>query len=412
VRLGFRARLLLILALFAAIPAVVVSIGWGWAFDNMVPFVSGRGNWDRLATSGRDAIQAARQSGLTPAQRAAIDEHEAQLSQAINFQQRVAFLSPRVVSAFILVGVIGLLLLAWPTWRVAGHLSRQMSRPVDELVGWADRIAHRETLPAAPSAAGAPEFEVLRQRMRTMAAELEAGRAKAIEAERLRAFRESSRQFAHELKNPLTPIRFAVARLRRDASPELRDAVDVLSTEVERLEAMARSFAQFGRLPEGPAADVDVSELVSYTARSTVPESMRLRVDVSGTPLVRGHHDALSRALANIMLNAVEACGGTGEIGVAAHPATLNESPAVRISVTDSGPGIPSDVLARIWDPYVTHKPGGTGLGLAIARQSIEAHGGEVFAHSRPGHTEIGFIIPVNAGLPAITGEWHGQSTG
>ncbi len=82
---------------------------------------------------------------------------------------------------------------------------------------------------------------------------LDLGRQRALEAERLRAFRESARQVAHEIKNPLTPIRFAIERLRRGTGPELADAVDVLATETERLERTARSFAQFGRLPGGTA---------------------------------------------------------------------------------------------------------------------------------------------------------------
>ena len=89
------------------------------------------------------------------------------------------------------------------------------------------------------------------------------------------ALRESARQVAHELKNPLTPIRFAVERLRRDAPPELAETVEVLAIESQRLEAMARSFAQFGRLPEGPRAEVDVGELVRYTARATIPPERR-----------------------------------------------------------------------------------------------------------------------------------------
>ena len=103
---------------------------------------------------------------------------------------------------------------------------------------------------------------MLRDGMRQMATDVEAGRRAAVEAERLAAFRESARQVAHELKNPLTPIRFAVDRLKRGVPPELADAVEVLSTESARLEAMARSFAQFGRLPEGPASDIDVADLV------------------------------------------------------------------------------------------------------------------------------------------------------
>jgi signal transduction histidine kinase len=246
--------------------------------------------------------------------------------------------------------------------------------------------------------------------MRSMAAELAAGRLKAVEAERLRAFRESSRRFAHELKNPLTPIRFAITKLRRDAAPDLQDTIDVLATEADRLDTMARSFAQFGRLPEGPAADVDVGELVAYTARATVPDRLTLTLDVAPgavAPRVRGHHDTLARALSNVLLNAVDACGEHGHITVSVRQTELRGTPAVRIAVRDTGPGIAPEKLLAIWEPYVTEKPGGTGLGLAIARQAIESHGGDVFATSMPGNTEIGFDLPMNAGLPAITGEWH-----
>lgn len=403
-RLGFRARLLLILALFAAIPAIAVTAGWVWAFNNLVPMVSGRAHWDEVADKGTAAIAAARERPLNPAQRAAVDSFETELSRSLNYSHQVALLSPRLVFVFVGLGALGLAILAWPTSRVAGHLSRQLSRPVDELVGWTERIAHGEPLPAWSASLGAPEFEVLQSRMRTMATELEAGRQKAIEAERLRAYRESSRQFAHELKNPLTPIRFAVARLRRDAPRELTETVDVLETEAARLETMARSFSQFGRLPDGPFADVDVGELVSYTARAAVPEQFTVTIDADQSPTIRGQHDSLSRALSNLLLNAVDACGGTGRISVSARPDELHGAAAVRIAVRDSGPGIPADRLATIWDPYVTHKTGGTGLGLAIARQAVQAHGGEVFATSEPGATEIGFVLPVNAGLSTITG--------
>jgi signal transduction histidine kinase len=235
-----------------------------------------------------------------------------------------------------------------------------------------------------------------------MSRELELGRRTAIEAERAEAFRETARQIAHELKNPLTPIRFAVERLRRDVAPELAEAVEVLAVESRRLEEMAKSFAQFGRLPEGPRAAVDVGELARYTARATVPPNVALTVDVAeGVPMVEGHHDALARALSNVLINAVEACARGGAIDVR----VMHESEEggagrgrVIVSVRDNGCGMPAERLARIWDPYVTYKRGGTGLGLAIARQTIDAHGGQVEATSAPGAgTVIRFLLPAGS---------------
>jgi signal transduction histidine kinase len=236
--------------------------------------------------------------------------------------------------------------------------------------------------------------------MRAMASELELGRARAVEAERAATLRESARQVAHELKNPLTPIRFAVDRLRREAPPGLEETVEVLAIESQRLEEMARSFAQFGRLPEGPRAEVDLGELARYAARATMPPDVSVDVEVDDdVPMIQGHHDALARALTNVMLNAVDACKTGGKVLVRVRNATGTNggAGAVELSVRDTGCGIAPEKLARIWDPYVTSKPGGTGLGLAIARQTVLAHDGSVAATSEVGQgTEIRFVLPVN----------------
>jgi signal transduction histidine kinase len=98
-----------------------------------------------------------------------------------------------------------------------------------------------------------------------------------------------------------------------------------------------------------------------------------------------------------VMLNAVDACRGTGHVGVRVRRATDDGRDAVEIAVSDSGCGIPPDQLERIWQPYVTSKPGGTGLGLAIARQTVLAHNGAVGAQSVVGRgTEIRFVLPVD----------------
>jgi signal transduction histidine kinase len=276
-----------------------------------------------------------------------------------------------------------------------------MSRPLDEIVGWTARIGRGEPLPPrdAQVARGAPEFATLRDRMRDMADAIDAGRKREAEAERLRAYRESARRVAHELKNPLTPIRFAIARLKRTAPEDLQESIEVLETESSRLERIARAFAEFGRLPEGPSAEVDVGELVRYAASSASRPGVEVTVETEDDlPHVIGHHDALAGALSNVILNAVDACDGAGHITVGASRGTMRGREAVRIEVADTGKGIAPADVERIWDPYVTHKPGGTGLGLAIARQAVLAHDGTVEAESTLGKgTLIRFMIPAAA---------------
>jgi signal transduction histidine kinase len=234
--------------------------------------------------------------------------------------------------------------------------------------------------------------------MREMVSELEHGRRQAVEAERLHAFRESARRVAHEIKNPLTPIRFALARLRGHAPEELQEDVGVIAVESDRLDRMARSFAEFGRLPEGPPAEIDMSELIRYTARSCVPPAIALDLQIDDNlPRVHGHNGALAGALSNVLLNAVDASGDNGRITVSARSVSANGQSAVRISVADNGKGIAPEKLETIWEPYVTNKPGGTGLGLAIARQAVWAHDGTVNATSTLGKgTEIQLTIPAD----------------
>jgi signal transduction histidine kinase len=398
-RIGFRGRLFLILFAFALVPSMVLTLAWTGASWWIVPLVSSSVAWDSTASSGARALSVARHERLTKADAAALARHEQLLREGQLRSRQSGFFLRRVAVAFglsALFAFVGLVVLAS---RVAGHLSRNLSRPLQELVGWTEHIARGDPVPDEPAVKGAPEFELLRSRMREMSLELEKGRRAALEAERGAAMRETARQVAHELKNPLTPIRFAVDRLRREAPASLHESIEVLSVESKRLEELARSFSQFGRLPEGPRAPVDVGELARYTARSSVPESVPVDVRVADdVPMIEGHHEALARALSNVILNAVEACKDGGSITVDVSRVNGGGRQAVALSVRDSGCGIPPNRLERIWDPYVTYKAGGTGLGLAIARQTVLAHQGEVTAESEPGKgTVIQFILPAPA---------------
>ncbi len=383
--------------MLALVPALLLTLAWSGMAARVLPIVGGIGAWEAVVRTGDAAIEAARTRPGTPEATAALDAHAALLDASAVQARRTAFLGQRVIGAVLIVGLVLLVLLGIVTWRVAGHLSRQLSRPLDELVGWTDRIAREVPLPpeAEVTVRGAPEFGVLRDGMRRMASELEAGRRATVEAERLGAFRESARQVAHELKNPLTPIRYAVATLRRQATPEQREAIDVLDAESARLEAMATSFAQFGRLPDAPTAPVDLAALIRAAARHTLPPEVTFGYVGPETLVIDGQHEALQRAIANLLLNATHATEGRGTVRI-----TVAETARdVTIAVSDDGCGIPAAELPRIWEPYVTRRAGGTGLGLAIVKQTILAHHGAVEASSAPGEgTTITLRLPRRTG--------------
>jgi signal transduction histidine kinase len=113
-----------------------------------------------------------------------------------------------------------------------------------------------------------------------------------------------------------------------------------------------------------------------------VPPSMTVRLTVEpDLPTLLGHVDPLHRAFSNIIRNAVEACGGAGALEMLAR----RDNGGVTVEIRDHGPGIPAELVARLFDPYVTAKTGGTGLGLALAKQTVAMHQGDIAVVATPG---------------------------
>jgi signal transduction histidine kinase len=321
---------------------------------------------------------------LSPRERVALDDHAAKLNAALARLQRAETFGRYYYAGLGFVVFLAGAAFLYASVRLGDHLSRQLSRPIEELIGWTGNIRRNEPLPPDRPRRGAPEFQSLRTALREMADSLERARAQELESERLRAFRETARRVAHEMKNPLTPIRLAVSQLSRSPSPSQQEAIEVLTAETGRLEGLAREFTEFGRLPEGPAAAVDIPELLDELARTTLPAGMQCRLTLDpATPPLLGHYDPLRRAFSNILRNAVEACGGTGEIEIVAGPDA--PGPGVRVEFRDHGPGIPPGIRGRVFDPYTTAKAGGTGLGLALAKQTVDLHRGTIEVADTPG---------------------------
>ncbi|HET8650821.1 MAG TPA: HAMP domain-containing sensor histidine kinase [Gemmatimonadales bacterium] len=390
--LSFRSRILLILLCVGILPTAAAVVGWalmvrsaGWTSPGQEALVE-------VGASGRHLLQTLDTTRLSAVERRALNEHAARLNTALIRSERAAIYSRYYATGLalliLLVGAIGLIAVV----RLGGHLSRQLSRPIDELIGWTGHLRRGEPLPPDRPRRGAPEFAALRQALREMADALEEGRRRELEAERLRTFRELARRVAHEMKNPLTPMRLALRQLKRTATPDQSEAVTVLSAESERLEELARAFTDLGKLPEGPPAEVDLGELASELVRTMVPPTVNTELALDpATPHVMGHYEPLRRAVANLLRNSVEAIGGEGQIRVHLAP---NDG-GLELIVHDNGPGIPAPLLERLFEPYVTGKPDGTGLGLALVRSTVEAHGGRVQAtNSANGGAEMRIWLP------------------
>lgn len=429
---SFRLRVFLALVAMSLLPTILVLVTGTVAVRQVMSGAGTAGPWGEVAESGRvllDRVEAV--AGEDSLLLRAAEEHRTSLSASLRFSRLYALVAERFVALLPAIAVFLALLVTAPALLLARTLSRSISAPVRELAGWTERIARNEPLPPPESERGVAsveELEALRGGLRRMETELRSIRRREVEAARLRSWTEMARRVAHELKNPLTPMRMAALALSRRKDPTIAAESEVLLDEIQRLDEMARSFAQFGRMPEGPVSEIDLEELLAGIVARHDREDLRVELAVaSGTPRIHGRFDSLGRVFGNLVLNAVEAAetpapwgaGGTqptsggGDApsargapgGGEGHPfdtagdragdlrrvlvTAAPEGEGVTVRVEDSGPGIQPGDLERIWTPDFTTKRRGSGIGLALVRQTVEAHGGRV----RAGEGELGGAV-------------------
>jgi signal transduction histidine kinase len=227
-----------------------------------------------------------------------------------------------------------------------------------------------------------------------------------LRSQRLLAWAEMARMIAHEIKNPLTPIRLSTEHMvevyRHD--PDHFDRVferctNNILTQVEELRSIASEFSAYSSIPR---IDPKPGDLVASLAdlvegyRAAPPAGVSIEL-TSELPEIAARFDAklLHRAVRNLIENALRATGGSGGAGGRVVVKLDRRGSLARIAVLDSGPGVPPDQLPRIFDPYFSTHDTGTGLGLPIARRIAEEHGGGITARNRPeGGLEVVVTLP------------------
>jgi len=223
-----------------------------------------------------------------------------------------------------------------------------------------------------------------------------------LRSNRLEAWGEMARQVAHEIKNPLTPIQLTAEHLRAVADREdpalpavVRSAVDNILRQVVTLRETSREFSDYASLRQVKRRPVDLKKLLhdlaaDYAASRERGIDFQADIQPSTPSNYSGDARLLRGAIANLIENAFQAAPG-GRVRLGSHGV---DSKAV-ISIEDNGPGVPGELLPRIFDPYFSTKSSGTGLGLAIARKAIEEHGGSVRAEN----LEPGFRVEIELPL-------------
>jgi len=229
-----------------------------------------------------------------------------------------------------------------------------------------------------------------------------------VSAQRSIAWGEVARRLAHEIKNPLTPIQLSAERLQHKLESKLEGAdqgmlqrsVTTIVNQVQAMKQLVNEFRDYARLPAAQLTSLDLNALVQEVLAlyGTATEQGKLMTQLaSGLPAIAGDATQLRQVIHNLVQNALDAVADRpdGRVCISTEAARNDEGAlrAVRLKVTDNGPGFAEKVLKRAFEPYVTTKSRGTGLGLAVVKKIAEEHGARVRIANLQGDEAAGAVV-------------------
>lgn len=294
-------------------------------------------------------------------------------------------------SSGLLFGGLGIALGLVLSWIVASRVTG----PVEELAAGARAVAGGDWNVRVDVNAGG-EVRQLADAFNTMTTELVDQRERLVQAERVASWREIARRLAHELKNPLFPLRITVENLQRaktsapgEFDEVFEESTRTLVAELNNLNGIISRFGDFAKMPTPRLEDVALNALVTdvmklFEAQLTAPgrPAIKARRDLDErVTTVRADPEQLGRALRNLLLNAIDAMPSGGAVTVR----TVARGRAVQLQVADTGQGLTAEEAGRLFTPYYTTKQHGTGLGLAIVQSVVSDHHGKITVESAPG---------------------------
>jgi len=308
--------------------------------------------------------------------------------------------------------VLGIAPFALATALILGILLAQgVSRPIRALASRAEEISAREAAPIRLH----PDVDEVRRLTLAFDQMLDAlarSEQQRVSAERIAAWQEVAKRIAHEVKNPLSPIKLAVENLlrtRQKAPADFDRALDEESAtileEVESLRRLVDEFSQFARLPAPQLAECDPRAIVESAIALVGPRiearGVAVEVDSAAAPVtIRADAEQIGRALKNVLLNALDAMETAPDprLRLVLSQTQASGGGVLTIDVHDTGAGIDPSALKRIFEPYFTTRGdrGGAGLGMAITHRIVFEHGGTIQAASLPGRgTMITIRLPI-----------------
>jgi two-component system NtrC family sensor kinase len=265
---------------------------------------------------------------------------------------------------------------------VGAYVLRSVARPVERLRQGAERLA-RGDLDTRIDVDTPDEFGALARQFNAMTASLKEHQDRLVQSEKLAGIGRLAAGVAHEINNPLAVILGYARLLHRQADEAAAKDLQVIEDETLRAKLIVDGLLELARPREAEPEPLDLRALCDEAVARLRETRLLDGVDVSvaGEGRVRGHPYKLRQVVLNLVRNAAEAAGAGGRVAVAVEAG----ADGAAVTVRDSGPGLPEDARARLFEPFYTTKPSGTGLGLAVSQGIVRAHGGAIEAGAAPG---------------------------
>jgi len=295
----------------------------------------------------------------------------------------------RQISGFLLAIINIMVFMLGISTILSVTVSNRLTRPL-KVIQERLKTTHIGSLTKPIQYEGTDEIGELVREYNQMVAELQLAFEKLGKSERETAWREMAKQVAHEIKNPLTPMRLSIQHLQRsiavkdeDSRQKLERVTKSLIEQIDALSQIANEFSHFAKMPKANEMELNLSELVRNAASvfsEAETDNFSLSVDITKEAWIVADKDQLLRVFNNLFKNAIQAVSSKpdGKINV-----SLSEKESrFIVSVSDNGVGISNEERSRIFVPYFTTKTTGTGLGLAMSKQIVETMKGEIWFES------------------------------
>ncbi len=280
--------------------------------------------------------------------------------------------------------------------------ANQISSPLRQMIAATRRIAGGDLNFRLPQGRS-DEFGELHQAFNKMTNDVRVQQEQLRRVERESAWKEMAKQVAHEIKNPLTPMKLSIQHLRQafhDKDVNIGSLFEqVTKTIIDQIDALSRissEFARFARMPRRREENLDVNEVLTEAAKLLEEyENVQIQLLLTPTSLfVRADREELRRSFINILRNSIEAMREKGNIKIQ----TSIRHHECSIEIVDTGPGIPEKFQEKLFEPNFSTKTEGMGLGLAIVKKTIDDLRGTISIQSSPGKgTTVSILIPLIA---------------